>query len=171
MGGKAKKKKNWHAFFKGGWIFFSFFLACPPCPTPSFYYQTNLFTALFISKPSGIREGGGQGQKKKNWHAFFKGGWIFFFFGLAPLPHPFILLPDQFIYSFIHFSELKCLYLDTTKLQVVHSSGYNIKIVIFMNPAKPGPQGDAFCFFNITFFCGPVVLQDDARLLRALPQS
>ena len=30
---------------------------------------------------------------------------------------------------------------------MIHSIGYNSKIVVFMNPAKPGPQGDAFCIY------------------------
>ena len=32
---------------------------------------------------------------------------------------------------------------------MIHSIGYNSKIVVFMNPAKPGPQGDAFCLETI----------------------
>ena len=109
-GARPKKKKKMACLFLGGldFLFFCFF-GLAPCPTPSFYYQNNLFTALFISEPSGIREGGGQGQKKKKkiGMPLFRGAGFFFFFWPGPLPHPFILLPEQFIYSFVHFSELK----------------------------------------------------------------
>ena len=71
-GGQGQKKKKKACLFLEGLDFFFFcFFGLAPCPAPSFYYQTNLFTALFISEPSGIREGGGQGQKKNKWHAFF----------------------------------------------------------------------------------------------------
>ena len=66
-GARPKKKKKLACLFLGGLDFFFFFcfFGLAPCPTPSFYYQNNLFTALFISEPSGIREGGG-GKAKKN---------------------------------------------------------------------------------------------------------
>ena len=75
-------------FFRGAGFFFLFFFGLAPCPTPSFYYQNNLFTALFISEPSGIREGGGGKKKKKKIGMPFFRGAGFFFFGLAPCPTP-----------------------------------------------------------------------------------
>ena len=90
MGGGGPKKKKMACLFLGGLDFFFGFFGLAPCPTPSFYYQNNLFTALFISEPSGIREGGGGKAKKQIGMPFFRGAGFFFFcfFGLAPCPTP-----------------------------------------------------------------------------------
>ena len=73
---------------------------------------------------------------------------------MAWLPAPSLHSTTRTISSRNNFSELKPSeyepirhYLDTTTLQVIHSIGYNSKIMVFMNPAKPGPQGDAFCIY------------------------
>ena len=53
QGQKKNKKKIGMPFFRGaGFFFFFVFFGLAPCPTPSFYYQNNLFTALFISQSS-----------------------------------------------------------------------------------------------------------------------
>ena len=105
-------------------------------------------------------KGGGGGKakkKKKNWPPIFQGGpdFFFVFVFLAWLPAPSLHSTTRTLSSRNNFSELKPSeyepsrhYLDTTTLQVIHSIGYNCKIVVFMNPAKPGPQGDAFCIYT-----------------------
>ena len=71
----------------------------------------------------------------------------------SALPYLCILLREQFPAvitsqnSNLLIMNLFRHYLDTTTLQVIHSTGYNSKIVLFMNPAKPGPQGDAFYIY------------------------
>ena len=103
-------------------------------------------------------KGGGGARPKKKLASHFSGGGRFFFLFLAWLPAPSLHSTTRTLSSRNDFSELKPSeyepirhYLDTTTLQVIHSIGYNSKIVVFMNPAKPGPQGDAFCKYLYLF--------------------
>ena len=153
-----KNKKKWPPTFQREQIFFFVFLAW--LPALSLHSTTKAIYSLkggwWTLLAGGIRAGGGgQGQKKKKIGLpFFRGGRFFFFF-LAWLPAPSLHSTTRTISSRNNFAELKPSeyepirhYLDTTILQVIHSIGYNSKIVVFMHPAKPGPQGDAFCILT-----------------------
>ena len=161
-GGKAKKQKKQKkmaSHFSEGADFFFCFFGLAACTIPPFYYESNLQPQRGVVDTVGRRHkgggGGGQGQKKKKIGLpFFRGGRFFFFF-LAWLPAPSLHSTTRTISSRNNFAELKPSeyepirhYLDTTILQVIHSIGYNSKIVVFMHPAKPGPQGDAFCILT-----------------------
>ena len=62
--------------------------------------------ALVPWTPRGRHKAGGGGKakkQKKNGIPLFRGAGFFFFFLAWPPAYPFILLPEPFIYSFIHF--------------------------------------------------------------------